>query len=229
MIVDTTESPERTLQNCWRLQTAAAAVDAIAVEIFHAGNLTTPAASIDVLRDHFVTKKDVNIPRVANEAFRVRGYRDSLFFHLRRNFGNKFPTADILRFQRSTGRDRVFGDDYFFEVEIGRDVFGDDSAWDGFEKEIRLANLNMSVIDAQLVPLIFFRLADCRNCWQRGNIWRLPGMRMDKRLCPSKGGPCRWPKRAWKQISRKQSYMHCFKYRWLTVRISRSHLLGIRR
>ena len=156
IIVDTAESPERTLQNCWRLRTAAAAVDAIAVEIFHAGNLTSPAASIDVLRDHFVTKKDVNIQRVASEAFRIRGYRDSLFFHLRRNFGNKFPTADILRFQRSTRRDRVFGDDYFFEVEIGRDVFGDDSAWEGFEKEIRLANLNMSVIDAQLVRLIFF-------------------------------------------------------------------------
>ena len=150
MIVDTTESPDRTLQNCWRLRTAAAAVDTIAVEIFHAGSLPS-AASIDVLRDHFVTKKDINIPQVANEAFRVRGYRDSLFFHLRRNFQNKFPTADILRFQRSTGRDRAFGDNYFFDLEIGRDVFGDDSAWEGFEKEIRLANLNMSMVDAQLV------------------------------------------------------------------------------
>jgi hypothetical protein len=151
MIVDTTESTDRTLQNCWRLRTAASAVDAIAIEIFHAGGMTTAPASIDVLRDHFITKRDINIPRVAGEAFRIRGYRDSLFFHLRRNFGNKFPTADILRFQRSGERDRAFGDDYFFDLEIGRDVMGDDAAWEGFEKEIQLANLNMSMVDAQLV------------------------------------------------------------------------------
>ena len=150
LIVDNSDSTERTLQNCWRLHTAAAAVDAIAVEIFHAGNMTQ-AASIEVLRDHFVTKKDIKLQEIASEAFRIRGYRDSLFFHLRRNFQNKFPTADILRFQRSTVHDRIFGEEYFFDIPVGRAVLGDDPAWEGFEKEIRLANLNMSIVDAQLV------------------------------------------------------------------------------
>ena len=153
LIVDTTDSTERNLQICWRLHTAASSVDAIAVEIFHAGNIPQ-AASIEVLRDHFVTKKDVKLQEIASEAFRIRGYRDSLFFHLRRNFQNKFPTADILRFQRSTVHDRQFGEEYFFDISVGRAVLGDDPAWDGFEKEIRLANLNMSIVDAQLVPTI---------------------------------------------------------------------------
>lgn len=150
LIVDTSDSTARTLQSCWRLHTAAAAVDAIAVEIFHAGNMTQ-AASIEVLRDHLVTKKDVKLQEIASEAFRIRGYRDSLFFHLRRNFQNKFPTADILRFQRNTIHDRMFGEEYFFDISVGRAVLGDDPAWEGFEKEIRLANLNMSIVDAQLV------------------------------------------------------------------------------
>jgi hypothetical protein len=150
LIIDTTESPDRTLENCWRLRTAAAAVDAIAVEIFHASNIPQ-AASIEVLKEHFVTKKDVKLKEIASEAFRIRGYRDSLFFHLRRNFQNKFPTADILRFQRSSIHDRRFGDEYFFDVSIGKGVLGQDPAWEVFEKEIRLANLNMSVVDAQLV------------------------------------------------------------------------------
>jgi nuclear pore complex protein Nup188 len=150
LIVDTSDSHDKTLQNCWRLHTAAAAVDTIAVEIFHAGNITQ-AASIEVLRDHFVTKKDVKLQDIASEAFRIRGYRDSLFFHLRRNFQIKFPTADVLRFQLSTLNERQFGEEYFFDITAGRALLGSDPAWEGFEKEIRLANLNMSIVDAQLV------------------------------------------------------------------------------
>jgi nuclear pore complex protein Nup188 len=150
LIVDIVDSPQQTLQTCWRLQTAAAAVDAIAVEIFHAGNMSQ-AASIEVLRDHFIVKKDVKLQDIASEAFRIRGYRDSLFFHLRRNFQNKFPTADVLRFQRIASAERQFGEEYFFDLKVGRAVLGDDPAWEGFEKEIRLANLNMSIVDAQLV------------------------------------------------------------------------------
>jgi nuclear pore complex protein Nup188 len=150
IIVDTSDSPEQTLQKCWRLHTAAATVDAIAVEIFHAGSMAQ-AASMEILRGHFVTKKDIKLEDIASEAFRIRGYRDSLFFHLRRNFQIKFPTADILRFQRSTVRERQFGDEYFFDITVGRTVLGDDPTWVTFEKEIRLANLNMSIVDAQLV------------------------------------------------------------------------------
>jgi nuclear pore complex protein Nup188 len=150
IIVDTSDTPAQTLQKCWKLHTAAAAVDAIAVEIYQAGN-TAQAASIDVLRDHFVIKKDIRLQDIASEAFRIRGYRDSLFFHLRRNFQIKFPTADILRFQRSTAHERQFGEGYFFDLEIGQAILGGDPAWKGFEKEIRLANLNMSIVDAQLV------------------------------------------------------------------------------
>jgi hypothetical protein len=162
LIVDTSDSPQQTLQTCWRLHTAAAAVDAIAVEIFHAGNIAQ-AASIEVLRDHFILKKDVKLQDIASEAFRVRGYRDSLFFHLRRNFQNKFPAADILRFQRIASAERQFGEGYFFDLKAGRAVLGDDPAWEGFEKEIRLANLNMSIVDVQLVRPED-ELADFRNC-----------------------------------------------------------------
>jgi nuclear pore complex protein Nup188 len=150
IIVDTSDSPSETLRSCWRLHTAASAVDAIAVEIFHAGNIAK-AASLEILRDHLIVKKDIKLQDIASEAFRVRGYRDSLFFHLRRNFGNKFPTTDILRFQRMGSSERQFGEEYFFDLRVGRAVLGDDPAWEGFEKEMRLANLNMSIVDAQLV------------------------------------------------------------------------------
>ena len=149
-MVDSAEPAPQTLQNCWRLHTAAAAVDAIAVEVFHAGNMSQ-AASIEVLRDLLVTKKDIRLQDIASEAFRIRGYRDSLFFHLRRNFQSKFPNSDILRFQRSVRSERQFGEEYFFDISIGRAILEGDSAWAGFEKEIRLANLNMSIVDAQLV------------------------------------------------------------------------------
>jgi hypothetical protein len=151
-IVDTSDSAEETLQTCWKLHSAAAAVDSIAVEIFQAGN-TPDSPSIAVLRDHLVTKKDVKLQEISSEAFRIRGYRDSLFFHLRRNFQTKFASSDILRFQRSVMADRAFGEEYFFDLSIGRAILGKDPAWSGFEKEIRLANLNMSVIDAQLVSV----------------------------------------------------------------------------
>jgi nuclear pore complex protein Nup188 len=168
IIVDTSDSPEQTLEKCWHLHTAAAAVDAIAVEIFHAGSVAQ-AASIEVLNDHFVTKKDVKLQDIASEAFRIRGYRDSLFFHLRRNFQIKFPTADILRFQRNPIRERQFGEEYFFDITIGRAVLGRDPSWVGFEKEIRLANLNMSIVDAQLVCFVTTQLT-FRNYLVRGSI-----------------------------------------------------------
>jgi nuclear pore complex protein Nup188 len=150
LVVDASDSDDKTLQNCWRLRGAAAAVDMIAVEIYHASNIAN-AASIEVLRDHFVTKRDIKLQDISSEAFRVWGYRDSLFFHLRRNFQTKFPAADILRLQRSSIYGKRFGDSYFFDINSGRALLGDDAAWGGFEKEIRLANLNMSIVDAQLV------------------------------------------------------------------------------
>ena len=160
-IIDTAGSSAQILQNCWQLHTAAAAVDAIAVEIFHAGNMSQ-AASIDVLRDHLVVKKDIKLKDIASEAFRIRGYRDSLFFHLRRNFQSKFPNSDILRFQRSPNSERQFGEEYFFDTAVGRAILGNDPAWSGFEEEIRLANLNMSIVDAQLVNS-WVSLANIRN------------------------------------------------------------------
>jgi nuclear pore complex protein Nup188 len=178
IIVDTSDSPEQTLQKCWRLHTAASAVDAIAVEIFHAGSIAQ-AASIEILRDHLVTKKDVKLQEIASEAFRIRGYRDSLFFHLRRNFQLKFPTADILRFQRNIVRERRFGEEYFFDITVGRAVLGNDPTWAGFEKEIRLANLNMSIVDAQLVFLP--QEAYSRNYLLPGSISRLHGTKTVRR------------------------------------------------
>ena len=205
-MVDSADSSLQTLQNCWRLHTAAAAVDAIAVEIFHAGNMSQ-AASIGVLRDHLVTKKDIKLRDVASEAFRIRGYRDSLFFHLRRNFQSKFPSSDILRFQRIAQSSRQFGEEYFFDISTGRAILGSDPAWAGFEKEIRLANLNMSIVDAQLVQLSRGKLT-LRNYWHPGNIWRSPGLKLVKKRFHLMVGLSSWPKHALKRTLPRQKCMH---------------------
>ena len=149
-IIGISDSSDQTIRNCWRLHSAAAAVDSIAVELYQNGN-NPDSPSIGVLRDHFVKKRDINLQEICSEAFRIRGYRDSLFFHLRRNFQSKFASSDILCLQQGANVDRRFGEDYFFDIAIGRAIFGNDPAWLGFEQEIRLANLNMSIVEAQLV------------------------------------------------------------------------------
>ena len=85
-------------------------------------------------------------------------YSTSLHANLKRNFNSKFLGCSLEDFKR-TGLNRTqLGDSFFYDLELANRMLAYDLAWigrknEGFAEEIRRANVNLSVVEAQVVSL----------------------------------------------------------------------------
>ena len=92
----------------------------------------------------------------SENAVEVNGYNASLHSNLRKNFEEKYPGCKLSDIKKtSLGRPEL-GESYFFDVELGSKLFGYHFAWTsggkgGFAEEVRRANLNLSLVEAQVV------------------------------------------------------------------------------
>ena len=83
-------------------------------------------------------------------------YNNSLHGNLVVNFGQKFPGCSLTDFKRTELRRAVLGESFFYDIELANKVLSYDPAWSGrkgqgFAEEFRRANVNLSVVEAQVV------------------------------------------------------------------------------
>lgn len=100
----------------------------------------------------------------SDNAVEVDGYNESLHVNLKRNFEMKYTECTLSDIKRTSLEQPAFGDNYFYDVTLGSKVFGYDFAWNGtrnqgFAEEIKRANLNLSLVEAQMVSLHDLRVA----------------------------------------------------------------------
>ena len=93
---------------------------------------------------------------LSHTAVSMPAYNVSLHRNLARNFESRYPNCSLLQFKRTTLIQPLLGQAFFYDINIGAKMLNYDSAWtgkngDGFEHELFRANMNFSLVEAQVV------------------------------------------------------------------------------
>ncbi|KAI9834347.1 MAG: hypothetical protein M1826_004273 [Phylliscum demangeonii] len=97
-------------------------------------------------------------------AVTVRGYNHSLHTNLKKNFEARFPGCSLSFFKRTQLRKAEFGGNYLYDIELAQRMLEYDSSWlggkgsSGLAGEFERANLNMSVVEAQVLLFYSWRV-----------------------------------------------------------------------
>ena len=78
--------------------------------------------------------------------------------NLKRNFEARYSGCSVLDFERTSLEQRPLGCEYFYNIPVMDKSLQHDVAWrrkGGFGAEVATANVNLSLVDAQIVS--FFR------------------------------------------------------------------------
>ncbi|KKY17068.1 putative nucleoporin [Diplodia seriata] len=91
-------------------------------------------------------------------------YNRSLHSNLKKNVESKFPSVKLSNFKRTILTRSEFGRDYFYDLQYASEVLGFDSTWigirrgNGFVDEFQRANVNLSLVEAQIMLLKSWKL-----------------------------------------------------------------------
>lgn len=86
----------------------------------------------------------------------VSGYNASLHANFARNFAKRYPGCSIDDFKRTLLVPRDLGPEYYYAMDFAESMLSYDAGWagakqNGFRREMVMANLNLSVVEAQIV------------------------------------------------------------------------------
>lgn len=89
-------------------------------------------------------------------AVEISAYNVSLHANLKKNFESRYPGCKLADFKRSPLETRALGREYYYDISLGTTLLSYDSAWagkrnQGFADEFERANINLSLVEAQVV------------------------------------------------------------------------------
>ncbi|KAL3428223.1 Nucleoporin NUP188 [Phlyctema vagabunda] len=140
---------EARIETCYKAQMAAYIAEILAMHLFHSRQMGNTAPVKELLPNlSYYTRFAVAIP----------DYNASLHGNLKRNFESRYPGCNLQEFQRTRMEHRGFGRDYFYDLPLADKMLSFDGAWtgrknDGYGNELATANINMSLVDAQISVL----------------------------------------------------------------------------
>lgn len=91
------------------------------------------------------------------EGVTVSGYNSSLHANFAKNFAKQYPGFKLESFQRTLMLPRELGNQYYYALDLADKMLMFDPGWagprerNGFRDEMETANLNFSLVDAQVV------------------------------------------------------------------------------
>ncbi|KAK6523935.1 hypothetical protein TWF281_001897 [Arthrobotrys megalospora] len=96
----------------------------------------------------------------------IRGYKASMHGLLSLNLQNKWPNCQLENFRKSSMRERRYGVNYFYDIELADHILRWDRGWNsiitrrasnkvvevrtGFKVDVEAVNLNLALIDSQV-------------------------------------------------------------------------------
>ena len=85
-------------------------------------------------------------------------YNASLHVNLRHNFEAKFPGCSLADFKRTTINRPQLGESFYYDLSLAKKMLAHEPAWtgkkgQGFAEEMKRANINLSLVEAQIVSL----------------------------------------------------------------------------
>jgi nuclear pore complex protein Nup188 len=93
----------------------------------------------------------------AKDAVDVSAYNYSLHANLKKNFESRYTGCKMIDFKRTPLVSRTLGSDYYYDLSMGQKLLSFDFAWtggsrnQGFAEEFARANINLSLVEAQVV------------------------------------------------------------------------------
>ena len=84
-------------------------------------------------------------------AISLPSYSASLHANLNRNFKSRFLGCSLEDFKRTSLNRTQLGDSFFYDLELAHKMLAYDPAWVGFAEEVSRANVDLSVVEAQVV------------------------------------------------------------------------------
>lgn len=138
---------ERCIEGCHQAQIASLVAEILAMYLYHRRQLGDSKAAEDVLTYiSFYTRSAVAAPL----------YNMSLHSNLKRNFEIRFSGCALQNFKRTGLVEREPGKGYYYNMHVANMMLGSDEGWtgkknNGLAGELVNANINLSLVDAQVV------------------------------------------------------------------------------
>ncbi|KAL7788327.1 nucleoporin subcomplex protein binding to Pom34 domain-containing protein [Trichoderma ceciliae] len=126
---------------------AAYIAETFAMQLYHSRHL----GNADTLAKGLVNDLDYYL----RDGVEVASYNKSLHNNFAKNFSNKFFGCSLDNFKRTMVGSRELGENYYYDLDRADEVLRFDPGWQGkkgagFLNEMKLANANLSLVDAQI-------------------------------------------------------------------------------
>ncbi|KAJ5082461.1 Nucleoporin [Penicillium argentinense] len=113
---------------------------------------------------------------LSKDAVEVSAYNASLHANLKKNFEMRYAGCKLTDFKRSALETHTLGRDYYYDLAMGQSLLSYDFAWagnrkQGFSEEFERANINLSLVEAQITLLNswkFFAVEHCHDFMEAG-------------------------------------------------------------
>lgn len=138
---------------CDEARIAAYIAEAFAMHLYH---LRKTAREKD-----FAKELANDIDYYLRDGVGVSGYNNSLHANFAKNFARQYPDFKLESFQRTLLSPRELGNGYYYALDLADKMLMFDPGWagprekNGFRNEMETANLNLSLVDAQVVSSAF--------------------------------------------------------------------------
>lgn len=142
-----------TRRACDEARIAAYIAEAFAMHLYH---LRKTGREKD-----FVQELVNDIDYYLRDGVAVSGYNNSLHANFAKNFTRQYPDFKLDSFQRTLLLPRELGNGYYYALDLADKMLMFDPGWagprekKGFRNEMETANLNLSLVDAQVVSSLF--------------------------------------------------------------------------
>ncbi|RFU75952.1 hypothetical protein TARUN_6292 [Trichoderma arundinaceum] len=142
---------------------AAYIAETFAMQLYHSRHL----GNADTLAKGLINDLDYYL----RDGVEVASYNKSLHNNFAKNFSNKYFGCSLDNFKRTMVGPRELGENYYYDLDRADEVLRFDPGWQGkkgtgFLNEMKLANANLSLVDAQIAlfyawELLLLELSTC--------------------------------------------------------------------
>lgn len=142
-----------TARACDEARIAAYIAEAFAMHLYHLRKTGR--------EKEFVQELANDIDYYLRDGVAISGYNNSLHANFAKNFSRQYPDFKLESFQRTLLLPRELGTGYYYALDLADKMLMFDPGWagprerKGFRNEMETANLNLSLVDAQVVSNAF--------------------------------------------------------------------------
>jgi len=136
------------LQACHEARIAAYVAEIFAMQLFHLRQLDQAST--------FAKDLTQDLDYYLREGVSVNGYNRGLHTNFTRNFNRQYPCCSLENFKRTLLEPRSLGSEFYYALSFADKILKFDPSWigprnTGFRSEMEKANINLSLVDAQVV------------------------------------------------------------------------------